>query len=241
MAQPKGFFKEGGKTKPRHEKKGITEDQMSVSVKGNNDTIVVEKKPVKRTKEIEVYKIDDAPDEIKEKIINKFRNMMATNQDDFFKEDQGILYLKHKPHDIIGYEIFKGEIPKYYNVGYGHEYIQFELKIKDEEKFRKAFGISKSLWDKIDVRFVNPDDHNTKIEFVDIYGDEIEEGHDYNNTNLSKSELHELDDVRKLFDDLMDNSLTNLRNNYEHQYSDEGITEQIQANDYDFDKYGDIV
>lgn len=85
LAQPKGFFKDNGKTKPRHEKKGISEDQMNISVKGNNDTIVVEKKPVKRTKEIEVYKIDDAPDEIKEKIINKFRDMMATNQDDFFK------------------------------------------------------------------------------------------------------------------------------------------------------------
>lgn len=45
MTQPKGFFKEGGKTKPRHDKKGITEDKLSVSVKGNNDTIEVGTKP----------------------------------------------------------------------------------------------------------------------------------------------------------------------------------------------------
>ena len=41
MAQPKGFFKEGGKTKPRFEKKGIKESDMRISVKGNNDTITV--------------------------------------------------------------------------------------------------------------------------------------------------------------------------------------------------------
>lgn len=44
--KPKGYFKEGGKTKPITPKKGITEDQMKISVKGNNDTIEVgAKKP----------------------------------------------------------------------------------------------------------------------------------------------------------------------------------------------------
>lgn len=44
--KPKGYFREGGKTKPITQKKGITEDKLNVSVKGNNDTIEVgTKKP----------------------------------------------------------------------------------------------------------------------------------------------------------------------------------------------------
>ena len=40
----KGFASHGnGKKHPIHEKKGITEDQMNISVKGNNDTIEVQK------------------------------------------------------------------------------------------------------------------------------------------------------------------------------------------------------
>lgn len=42
MTQPKGFFKENGKTKPRFEKKGIKESDMNISIKGNNDMIKVD-------------------------------------------------------------------------------------------------------------------------------------------------------------------------------------------------------
>lgn len=42
MAQPKGFFKEGGKTKPYHEKKGINENDFSQ--KSIDDKIAITKK-----------------------------------------------------------------------------------------------------------------------------------------------------------------------------------------------------
>lgn len=45
----KGFAtNQGGKSHPIHEKKGITEDQMNISVKGNNDRIIVKTNTVKR-------------------------------------------------------------------------------------------------------------------------------------------------------------------------------------------------
>lgn len=42
--KPKGFYKQGGKTKPINEKKGVKESDMKISVKGNNDTIRVDPK-----------------------------------------------------------------------------------------------------------------------------------------------------------------------------------------------------
>lgn len=47
MTQPKGFTtNQGGRKHPIFEKKGITEDQLNISVKGNNDKITV--KPIER-------------------------------------------------------------------------------------------------------------------------------------------------------------------------------------------------
>lgn len=57
----KGFGSyNNGKHHPVHERKGITEDQLDVSVKGNNDTIIVDK-PRKMTKRDEaIREISDA-------------------------------------------------------------------------------------------------------------------------------------------------------------------------------------
>lgn len=40
--KPKGFYKQGGKSKPISEKKGVRESDMKIDVKGNNDRIKVD-------------------------------------------------------------------------------------------------------------------------------------------------------------------------------------------------------
>lgn len=75
MTKPKGFFKEGGKTKPRFEKKGITEDKLNVSVKGNNDTIVVGTSNASKPKQ----KLTTMQKDMLEKLRNK--NTILTESD----------------------------------------------------------------------------------------------------------------------------------------------------------------
>lgn len=206
----------------------------------------------RRYKKIEVYKFDEAPDELKQKIIEKYRNSMEENGDTFYSEDQGIMYLKDGKKEIYGYEIFDGDMPKYWNVGYGHEWIQFDLHIKDMKKFAETFGIPISILDRIDYNIENEDEQNTRLElFYD--GEEIKPERSYDEfktryrnheeveTDLTKKEYYSLQEAELKFEKLMDESLKNLRNNYEYQFSNKGISEQLKDSDFDYDENGDIV
>jgi hypothetical protein len=224
----------GNKVNTENSKPGISSGQMHD--KGSD--IITEGD--KTFKKIQVFKFDNLPEDVQQKVIEKYRNNMS--DDDWYSQDEGLIYdAKTK---IAGYEIFKNVFPKHWSVGYGHMWVQFDLEIKDENKFKEEFGISNGLWKKISVEFDNGDrttEENTRIKFYDETGDEIEEGHNYNHEELSKAELHEIDDARKKFDDLMQDAVINLNKSYEYQQSDEAIIENIKANDYDFDEDGDMV
>ena len=202
------------------------------------------------TRTYKVWSYDKAPEEVKQKILENWRNNIS-GQDNWYAEDDGIL--TSKDQKIIGYEIFSGNMPKYWNVGYGHRWIQFELSIKDVEKFKKAFSIKDSLWNKIDVGFDNKHgESNTQIEFRDeIGGDMIDLDESYDNyikyigdeykvDAITKTEFEELQKVKEKFDDLMHQSSINLENNYESEFTDESIIDSINSNDYRFTEDGKI-
>lgn len=233
LAKVKGYAKHrNGKAHPIHEKNGITEDQLNVSVKGNNDTIKVEKKkPDPRYKQVQIYKFDELSDKSKERALERGRESAA----EFFSVDN------FDPYYLFGLEGLKFK-KVYYDLDRG-QFIQFpDLEVTNKEEFRKALGISKKLFDKIDYKFVDDGrEGNTKIEFFDPQTyDEIEEGHGYNHENLSKSELHEIDDAREKFDDLIHKAWVSLRDAYEYDLSDEAVIDNIKSNDYDFEENGDI-
>ena len=211
------------------------------------------KKETYETRQYKVWKYDDAPQEVQEKILENYKEKYV-GQDNFFIEDDGILYGKNKKgQDIIGYEIFKNNRPKYFNVGYGHMWAQFDLDIKDDEKFRKSFQIPKSTWDKIEVSFTNDrDESNTEIRFYDnLNGDTIDPYEPYpdyyDNLNedeksdaLTQQEWVELERAKTIFIDFMDETVSNLNRAYEWQFADEHIIDEIRINDYKFTEDGEL-
>ena len=266
----KGFKKKnakGGHDFIPTDKKTVrsSEPNTEVNIEIDNDSTDfsegVKEEFNRRVKEIPIYKLDEADDSLKEKIIEKFRSSKYEFGDNHFADDDGILYdAQSKPH-FEGYNIFKNVTPKYYEVGgnRGNDYIQFELELKDNDAGKKLadyLGV-KDLFDKkIDFNFTNKREDNTKLMIVDVYGNEIDIDTGYNNykkfeledrfEKLDKEDILTEVDFLKLikasnkWDDLMDNSLNNLRSNYEYQFTNEAIEEDIRANDYDFDEDGSI-
>lgn len=246
----KGFKDEDGKFHPIEDR---TSSISSKSLKTNPENSNPDSKRAndlkeqkQRFKQLPIWKYDDADEELKQKILDNWRNKYSA-QDTFYAQDDGILYSKDQK--IVGYEIFNGNIPKYWDVGSGHEYIQFELDIKDNEKFKKAFGITDSLWNKIDVHFENERENNTQIYFTDVEGNRIDLEGDIQEINkylddpeskLAGFEFINLMKTESKFNDLIDDALINLRGNYEAEFEDENIIATIKANEYDFDEDGNI-
>jgi len=214
-----------------------------------------ELKQRKMTTTKDIWTYDDAPDELKEKIIEKLRENKYEFGDNFFAEDQGLIYDEQEKKDFedIGLES-NSVFPKYYDVGSnrGTDYVQFELKIADEKKFATYLGIPESLRLKVDFAFENdnrhdPDNTTLKIhETTDRIEIDPEEEFDKEMfDHLDKEDRINEDDYNRLrsasekFDDLMHSALTHLVTNYEYQFSDEALIEDAQA-DMDFDEDGNI-
>mgnify|MGYP001589632490 CR=1 FL=1 len=266
----KGFKKKNGKgghdfipTDKKTVRSSEPSTEVNIEIENNSEEFSegVRKDFEKRVKEIPIYKLDEADESLKEKIIEKFRNSKYEFGDNYFADDDGILYdSESKPH-FEGYNIFKNVTPKYYEVGgnRGNDYIQFDLELNDNDAGKKLadyLGV-KDLFDKkIDFNFINNREHNTKLIIVDVYGNEIDLDEGYNNYKkfeledrfekldkedvLTERDFSRLTKSIEIWDDLMDKSLNNLRNNYEYQFTDEAIIEDIRANDYDFDEDGNI-
>ena len=245
----KGFKDDDGKFHPTDRNpSGISSKDIrsgnphSSSTDSKKASELKEKK--QRFKEVKIWKYDDAPPNIQQKILDTWREKYIGN-DTWYAEDDGILYSNDQK--IVGYEIFSGNIPKYWDLDRDN-YIQFELGIKDLGKFKKAFGISDSLWNKTEYTFRNENERNTKIVFF-FLGNEIDLDEPYEKEDftgidkedeLTKGEYEKLQQAEAKFNDLIDDSLRNLRANYEDQFKDETIIDHIRANEYDFDEDGNI-
>jgi len=175
------------------------------------------------TKEIKVWKFEDAPDDLQEKILEKMRNINV--EDSILYADDDFLL----GHD----DIFKWNTNKLYFELDRDQYIQFtDLQILDNEKFRKRLRIPKDLWDKVEYRFVNERENNTELDFYenDNAGEE----------GLSDTEKQILEDAKEKFSDIIHEGYIRLKNNYEYAISDDAVRDTIEANEYTFDQYGDI-
>ena len=188
----------------------------------------------------DVYSYDDAPKEVQHKIIEKLRDLQANSGDDFYAEDEGILYDIESNPQFAGHDIFKNVMPKYWDLDGGRKFIQFDLELKDSEKLRKYLEVSKSVWDQVEPSFENKSQTNTMITFTDDYGSDLDEMEN-DPEGFSGSEIQELHYAQKKWNELMDKSLKHLDINYEYHLSDEALIEDARGNDREFDENGDIV
>ena len=211
--------------------------------------------------QFKVWKYDDAPEELQEKIIEKLRQSKFEFGDNFFAEDEGIIFDEKEKKD--GSDIgLKNLFPKYYDVGSnrGTDFVQFEFDIEDEKKLAKYLGISEKLRSKIQFGFKNDStrfggDNNTKLEIrdatngevVDLDEDFIANPKGFDNFAVvpkedrpTMTEYEQLQNAMEKWDDLMSMALRHLTLNYEDQFTDATLAEDARANEYEFDEDGNI-
>lgn len=255
----KGFKDKDKKFHPIKESRGVRKSRDSSSkTQGIKMTSGVRKKSDSKNadgsvfKQIKVWKFDDAPPDLQEKIIEKNRDINVKYEDNFWADYDGIIY--DKQTNIADYDVFNNYGKKYYDLDRG-QYIQFpDLEIKDEKKLAEMLGIPESLRKKISFNFTSERENNTELEFYDeengetirdddTYEDYIKYVNDEDrafSTELSKSEFEKLQKAIEKWSDLMHDAWKSLRDNYEYQFTDEAIKETIEANDYTFNEDGEI-
>jgi len=191
------------------------------------------------TRIYKVYKFENAPKEVQEKALEKYRYFNV--DDNLLEQDDYLIDLSIKPQTskFAEKKVGKGN-PLFvwksgnYNVDYGYQYVQFgDLKVKDDEAFRQELGVSKKTWDKVEYSFKNPSrEGNTQIEFYDK-----ETGYE---VDLPKEEQKELENAENHFNYLMKESVKNLSKDYEYRISDESVKDGLVSNEYYFNEKGEI-
>ena len=233
-----GFKDKDGKFRPTvwsPKKNGIKKGSIDSSTTSNNAKYKLQ----------EYYHFDDLSESAKEKALEDARISFADGYNNDFIDYDGQIYDSNvKPH-FDGGDVFKEVRPVSYEIDgdRGNDYVQYDLDFKEggEKRLMKYLGIPKSLQDKISIDFRNSNDntiykHNTDIIFFDDDGMEYIT---YGNT--SDKTYQALHNAEEKWYNLMDNALDGLVQNAQYQYSDEAMKDNIEANEWQFDKEGNVV
>lgn len=245
--------------------------EKPVSFKGNKQLLKQKTKNIPNQKVTNVFQIDDLDESAKDKARDWYKNIINEGGENFFAEDQGIIFDDTHKLDSEEMGLNSPMTPSTFDVGSGGgEFIQYDdLEIKDEKKFAKYLGLPKSLEDKVHPELENGrEGDNTRLVFrdntggntegtggeIDISGEassilEHYEGQvgDGENDSFHKEDVPTVDEAHDMvgafdrFADMMDDSLKHLKNNYESQFLDENVDENIRINEYEFDEDGNRV
>jgi len=178
---------------------------------------------------VRVYKFNELPKKAQEKALEDNREFNVEGRD-WYQDDYMIdINLPKELQRDDGNTIFSWK-DIYFDMDRSN-YIQFkDLSVDDkyEDNFRKFLKIPKPLWKKLNYNFYdNSREGSTKIDF------------DRNdNSEFTAQETEILSKSADRFDDLMKDSLKQIRKDYDYQTSDESIKESFEVNDYDFTQDG---
>jgi hypothetical protein len=194
------------------------------------------------TKKYKVYKFDELPKEIQEKALDKYRYM---NTDDFIiadchKED---CMEKLKEMGITGKEIYYNADRRYWTAYLNIPSLDF---LKFREWLLKNKIITKrqdKMLDKLNMEVIVALKCDRERNYFKIY--------DYTAVdNKSRKSMLEIvegeigDQLENIFneqlDKVFDKFLENIEAEYDYQTSDEGLKETFEANEYEFNEYGEI-
>ena len=218
-------------------------------------------KPKGRLVSVRVYKFDELPKEIQEKVLDEHRQinvdfdwwdmdgLVDFNEQDF--KDAGVQplpkewYNRKLMPDKIHYEGV--EYPAYIGlIKYSHKNMYFDIdrgqylqlndiEVKDDNVFRKFLKIPEKLWGKVSYRFDSSGrETNTTLEFRDNEGDDFEDSE-----KLSPAERDTLKNAQDKWQDKMGEALKMLKDTYESSMEDEEVADTIRANEYDFKENGE--
>jgi len=191
-----------------------------------------------KTIEINLYKFDELTQDVKQKVIDKFREIKYNDSyvsqwavDDCYlfepKHDElvqlfGEDYLKLK-EPILGNSrkvYFDTDRCRHLDASQG-------IIVNNEQMFLKWLGIEYPLQENIYFNIKTNSRHSdTVIEFESI-------------SELAEHEIEILNSASEKFDNHMNWVLNKIDESIEFQYSDECIIDDIMINDYDFTEYGE--
>lgn len=169
-----------------------------------------------RTQQIKLYNFDELSDEIKEKVLNKFRDINT----DF------------NWHDFLEYE-FKEDLK---NKGITFDGLNFDL-------YRRDISLNKpSIEDykKVISHFADNDIKTQELLKVIEDNDEEINIEIHSNPRGDTTQLYINDEISEKFNDLLYSYLNQLNKEYEFQISDDAIKETLNVNEYEFLENGDI-
>ncbi len=218
--------------------------------------------PKGRLVSVRVYKFDELPKEIQEKVLDKHRGinvdydwwdmdgLVDFNEQDF--KDAGVQPLpkdwsdrKLMPDKIhyegVEYPAYTGLIKyshkdMYFDLDRG-QYLQLnDIKVMDDNVFRKFLKIPDKLWNKVSYHFENKrNEYSTTLEFRDNDGENFEESQ-----LLSRSDIDTLTNAQEKWSDKMHEALKMLRDTYDSSQSDEAVADTLRANEYEFKENGEM-
>jgi len=199
-----------------------------------------------------VYKFDDLPKEVQQKALDEHREMNVNfdwwdydGQLDLSEDEMKIAGIQPLPKDWSNRKLMPDQIhyegveyPAYtglfkYNVKNMEfdldrgRYLQFkDLKVNDDNIFRKWLGIPEKIWSKVTYRFVNERENNTQLEF--------------DTGDVSMKDANILLNASQKWDNKMKEAWKNLYDEYYRRLSDEEVAESLRANEYEFTDKGKI-
>jgi hypothetical protein len=206
-------------------------------------------KPPKRTVEVEVWTYDEAPEDVKQRIMEKYGDINVNYDWWEFTPDTFEEILKERKTGL-SFKKLKG-----FDLDRRSE-IDVDLSLRDRKEFLD-WVVSKSKNDyKPLIKHINEKDKSFIFDLIkngveyrwsvlwDSEPEDLELNYGYK-TSTANSVIRNTEqfdaDVNELITDLEKEFFSILRSDYEYLVSEESVAETFEANDYLFDKYGDII
>lgn len=188
------------------------------------------------TKTYDVYKYDELPEDIKEKVLNDLYDINVDYEWWDYDGHTGFTAKEIKRYrlDINHCTDLLNFSEMYFDLDRG-SYIQFvDAEFAHDETARKFLGIPQRLWEE--TNFIINDqpyrDTNTRLEY--------EPGYARNYKDFTPKQEEILDRAVERFADKIHAALSDLQKEWEYRTSRKAIEETIRLNDYDFTLDGDI-
>jgi hypothetical protein len=185
-----------------------------------------------------VYEFKELSEDVQEDVVEKYWDI---NVDNNWWDYECLLGLTESGHTELKKELTEKEIEflntkplfnctlKAFDIERDN-FIQMDIRVQDDEIFRKFLGISEELWDNCYCEFFENGRYaNTSMCITENGDDEFT--------------IDDLEDVQ-MAEDIMNekilSELQNLREHYEYLTSREAISEALEIHEFEFTKEGTI-
>ena len=191
-----------------------------------------------RTQRIKIYKFEELSNDSKQVAIESIRQDYYLGNDFalWVVDDCSLFEPLQTELDLIGFDSNKGFLientrKEIYFDTERNSFLDCEeaMVIKDNTLFLKWLGITEKLAENIEFEIYTPNNRNadTTIEFSEGYSCEF-----------SEKDLIVLENATKKFNNHIQSVLKRIEADIDYRFTDEAITEDILANDYEFLKSG---